>query len=107
MKSSTAPSGGSFASSSWWISPFAMLGVPTIRTGGRSGHAQKVEQHRLGAGQGGSRLLAEPEAHPAVRLRAGDHGVLGDEHGEPAAEQVPHRLEDADVRFHAYDDGLL
>src|SRR5207249_3605371 len=121
MKSSTAPSGGPF--------PWSWSGSSAIRLGtndftppgpaqlldqprqllelGRVGSAEQIEEHRLGAGQGGAGLLAQAQAGLAIGVGAGDDRVLGEKDGEIAADQVAHGLEDADVRLHPGDDGLL
>src|SRR6266478_9382240 len=114
MKSSTAPSGGPFSSSSSVSAESGILGAPTIRTRlagaqlsldqrgqllelRRARDAEQIEEDRFRAGQRGPRLLAQAQAHRAVPFGAREHGVLRDEHGEPAAQQIAHRLEDADV----------
>src|SRR5205814_6450765 len=113
MKSSTAPSGGPLSTSSSVSGGSGILGAPTIRTrlaGAQPSldqrsqllelrsarDAQQVEENRLRAGQRGARLLTQAQAHAAVRFGAREHRVLRDEHGEAAAQQIPHRLEDAD-----------
>src|SRR6267142_5414664 len=108
MKSRTAPSGGPFSSSSSVSAESGILGAPTIRTRlpraqlsldqrgqllelRRARDAQQIEEDRFGAGQGGPRLLAEAQPHLAVRFGARENGVLRDEDGEPAAQQIAHR----------------
>src|SRR6267143_1942257 len=124
MKSNTAPSGGPFSSSSSVSAESGMLGAPTIRTRPagaqlsldqrgqllelrRARDAQQIEEDRFRAGQRGPGLLAQAQPHAAVCFGARDHGVLRDEHGEPAVHQISHRLEDADVRLHPHHHPLL
>src|SRR3981081_3574725 len=101
MKSSTAPSGGPFSSSSSVSAESGILGAPTIRTRlagaqlsldqrgqllelRRARDAEQIEEDRFGAGQGGPRLLTEAQPHLPARFGAREPGVLRAADGKPA-----------------------